>query len=172
MLRPDAYGCELGVFRCEFSDELVESGRFKSFVLVDPFIGDAQGNIGSGDKDGLNHRVFHKTELFQHAVDWVHNQKEGTFRGLHLEKSVDFLTKHFEWFDFVYIDTTHIYEDTLAELNAAWGATRKGGVIAGHDFNLKGAGVKKAVDEFCYERGLEYFVVDGDGLHSFYFFKL
>lgn len=54
------------------------------------------------------------------------------------------------YFDFVYIDASHFYEPTLAEIRAWLPKVRKGGWLGGHDYgshNQNHAGVTKAVDE-------------------------
>ncbi len=63
------------------------------------------------------------------------------------------------YLDWVYIDTSHRYELTLAELELSRIKVKPGGIIAGHDF-CKGTtphgdeyGVVQAVHAFCHEHG-------------------
>lgn len=49
--------------------------------------------------------------------------------------------------DFVYVDAAHDYEHCLADIKAWLPKVKKGGVIAGHDFDPVFPGVKKAVEE-------------------------
>jgi hypothetical protein len=49
--------------------------------------------------------------------------------------------------DFIYIDTTHSYEQTAAELRDARRVVRPGGWISGHDYHERFAGVIQAVTE-------------------------
>lgn len=54
------------------------------------------------------------------------------------------------FFDLVYIDTSHFYEPTLAEIKAWLPLVRKGGLMGGHDYAAvrpEHQGVRKAVDE-------------------------
>lgn len=51
-----------------------------------------------------------------------------------------------ESFEFIFLDAEHHYEDVLNDLKNWWPKLKKGGVMAGHDFN--GTGVQKAVVEF------------------------
>jgi len=54
------------------------------------------------------------------------------------------------YFDFIYIDTSHFYQDTLDEIKAWLPKVRKGGFLGGHDYgttNTYHMGVTKAVDE-------------------------
>jgi len=60
------------------------------------------------------------------------------------------LPKFKEFFDFVYIDSSHHYEETLAEINAWLPLVRKLGIIGGHDYAAtrpEHQGVRRAVDE-------------------------
>lgn len=50
--------------------------------------------------------------------------------------------------DFLFIDTRHTYEDTLANLEAWFKHVKKGGYIALHDYHDGFPGVKQAVDQF------------------------
>jgi hypothetical protein len=60
-------------------------------------------------------------------------------------------------FDWVYVDTTHAYELTAAELRAYAPKVKPGGFIAGHDYAMGNwskvlrYGVIEAVHEFCVE---------------------
>jgi hypothetical protein len=59
------------------------------------------------------------------------------------------------YFDWIYIDTSHSYSTTIAELEAYRTKVREDGIMAGHDFimgnwnNLIMYGVIEAVYEFC-----------------------
>jgi hypothetical protein len=76
-----------------------------------------------------------------------------------LAERPDIALERFEdgYFDWVYIDTTHTYEQTLRELEIAKKKVQSDGVIAGHDYCLgdipegRWYGVIAAVHEFCAE---------------------
>lgn len=80
-----------------------------------------------------------------------------------------------DFFDWVYIDTTHTYEQTLKELKIAREKVKSDGVIAGHDYCLgdvpagRWYGVIAAVHEFCaeYEVKLTYLSLETHGHSSF-----
>lgn len=57
---------------------------------------------------------------------------------------------------FVFIDSSHQYEDVKNELEKWYPKVKKGGVLAGHDYHHTGewAGVGKAVDEFCLKNNI------------------
>jgi predicted O-methyltransferase YrrM len=82
---------------------------------------------------------------------------------IHQGMSIDVLHSFPEaYFDWVYIDTDHSYETTLAELRAAAPKMRPGGIIAGHDFCPGNVltpwpyGVVEACNMFCVEAGWRY----------------
>lgn len=47
--------------------------------------------------------------------------------------------------DLVFIDALHDYENVMLDISLWWPKVRKGGVLAGHDFNHKWPGVERAV---------------------------
>lgn len=52
--------------------------------------------------------------------------------------------------DFVFIDAGHVYENVLADLEAAYPKVKSGGLIAGHDWcQICEFGVPRAVAVFC-----------------------
>jgi predicted O-methyltransferase YrrM len=63
---------------------------------------------------------------------------------------------HFDW---IYLDAHHAYADVKADLTAILPKMKPGGVIMGDDYFTdpasQHAGVKRAVDEFAVERGLD-----------------
>lgn len=56
------------------------------------------------------------------------------------------------FFDFVFIDASHEYEDIKNDIQSWYPKVRSGGVLAGHDYGW--GGVKKAVDEFVEKNNL------------------
>ena len=60
-----------------------------------------------------------------------------------------------KYFDWVYIDTAHSYNQTVKELELCRMKVKDGGIIAGHDYcqgNINDAlayGVVQAVNQFC-----------------------
>jgi hypothetical protein len=66
------------------------------------------------------------------------------------------------FFDWIYIDTTHSYQQTLKELELCQLKVKNNGIIAGHDYcqgNInKGLpyGVVQAVNQFCMKYNWEF----------------
>jgi predicted O-methyltransferase YrrM len=95
---------------------------------------------------------------------------------LHRGRAVDILpTLANRSFDWLYLDTSHQYVETVKELRLCESLVKDSGRIAGHDFCTGNPyhglpyGVIQAVYEFCAERrwSFEYITLDGDGYFSF-----
>lgn len=86
-------------------------------------------------------------------------------RKLSTEAVDDFPDDYFDW---IYIDTTHCYKGTKAELELYASKIKPGGIIAGHDYtmgnwnSLYRYGVMEAVHEFCVSHGwrIKYLTMD------------
>jgi len=58
------------------------------------------------------------------------------------------------YFDFVYIDGAHDYENVMKDLSCVFPKVKVGGLIAGHDY-WGGHGVIRAVDEFIESKNIK-----------------
>jgi hypothetical protein len=56
-----------------------------------------------------------------------------------------------DFFDWVYVDANHTYQFVVRDLRLYHRKVKPGGVLAGHDFCEKFAGVRKAVHEILNE---------------------
>jgi hypothetical protein len=73
-----------------------------------------------------------------------------------------------QYFDFVYIDSCHLYEAVKADLNSFLPKLKLGGVMAGHDYvKYSNFGVIQAVDEFCEEHDYEMILLNNNEYDSF-----
>lgn len=65
--------------------------------------------------------------------------------------------------DFVYIDSSHEFEETCEELVLWWPKLKRGGWLAGHDY-ANGEDVRRAVDAFAFHHqlALETTIKDDD----------
>ncbi len=151
--------CEVGVFRCEFSREIVAFMRGDGRLdLVDTF---GPGGVGSGDVDGGCFTVVDGDVLRRLAVEYAMTVDDGARVSVYAMSSL-------EWariaagacieYDFVYLDADHGYESVSSDLSAYWPLVSPGGWLCGHDYSattrckdtshLAGMGVGRAVDEF------------------------
>ena len=164
LIKPGSRILEVGVFIGEFAKKLYDT-RPEHLDLVDPW----SGILPSGDQDGNDVRVVDLDSVYPIMKDSLKHCKNIT---LHRGYSFDVLPNLPDnYYDFIYIDSSHSYEGTKKELLLALHKIKRGGVIALHDYEVNKAkckndynfGVGKAVDEFCQEffYSIDYKALDG-----------
>jgi hypothetical protein len=165
LLNPNSIGCELGVFRGDFSEILLGSNKFSKLYLVDPFY----GNIESGDKSGRNIKNYYGDDLFTYVSDRFKTSEIEIKR----TDSISFLNSMPDQsLDFIYIDTNHQFDQTVKELEISLKKIRKHGLICGHDYNSQQFyGVVRAVNLFAEKNNLKFELTTEDFLES-YIFKI
>lgn len=151
---PKGAACaELGVWKGDFSERILEVVRPSSLHLVDPW----QAITGEGYEGA---RYGGKLAEGQAEMDAVHDAVLERFarerrRGVvHVHRLTSLeAAELFEngELDFVYIDGNHLYEFVKADLEAFVPKVRPGGLVGGDDYGVAGwweDGVTRAVDEF------------------------
>ena len=164
LLNPRSIGCELGVFKGDFSKVLLDSGKFDQLYLVDPF----SGQIQSGDKNGNNVESLDGEGLFSYVSKrfecnsnvFVTRQRSHEFLSIFKD----------DFFDFIYIDTTHQYDQTILELELAYKKIKNNGIVAGHDYHPQMFGeVVNAVQYFSDKYKLPFTLTTDDVLNTYIF---
>lgn len=153
-----AVGAELGVHKGHLSGKLIDWTEPRRFYAVDPWelLGD-EWEWAAGEKSTVKGRLRATEGIRKHIesgvaevvvaddLEWLRSLDDGTL-------------------DWVYVDTSHAYEHTLAELDLLVEKVRPGGVIAGDDWRSDPShrhhGVCKAVREFAADGRIELFLVD------------
>jgi hypothetical protein len=164
LLDSRSIGCELGVFKGDFSKVLLDSGKFDQLYLVDPF----SGSIQSGDKNGNNVEVHDGESLFS-SVSKRFEHVNNVF--VTRQRSDEFLSIFRDnFFDFIYIDTTHQYDQTILELELAYKKIKNNGIVAGHDYHPQMFGeVVNAVQFFSNKYNLPFTITTDDVLNTYIF---
>ncbi|MBW4611969.1 MAG: class I SAM-dependent methyltransferase [Desmonostoc vinosum HA7617-LM4] len=152
-LPKNGIGAELGVFKGHLSPILLESTNAKKLHLIDPWYTLkphwlwANGNQST--VDGLIKVLRSFKEELEDGRIVVHV-------GDDLQVLPTFPDKYFDW---VYIDTSHAYEQTKQELQILASKVKDDGVIAGDDWRPNPShrhhGVYKAVNEFIVSKKYE-----------------
>lgn len=123
--------------------EIINSGKKIKFDCVDTWRGSDEHSLNSIDQQEELYLTFLKnTEPVRNYIT--------AYRTFSTKAAV--LYKD-ESLDFVFIDAAHDYENVLADIKAWYPKVKRGGIIAGHDYNPDSdtegwVGVKKAVHEF------------------------
>jgi hypothetical protein len=154
--------CEIGVFRGEFSDVILEKLKPTELHLIDVF----EGETCSGDKDG-NNIIW--TNLNYEYERLLEKYRENNSIKLHKGKSLDILSKfENDYFDLIYIDGDHSYDGVKGDLKTAFEKTKRGGYICGHDYTPSMfEGIVRAVNEFCIEKNIKIDFITEDGCPTF-----
>lgn len=186
-------GVEIGVFKGQFTKELMERWEGSTVYMVDPW-----RPLGDEYIDSSNHA--NHLNAYQEAMDSIRGYETRAFmlRGLSEELVNIFADGSL---DFVYIDGNHAYDYVKQDMELWWPKLKVGGLFAGHDYlgtdwddvNLlengkdkewwmKGGnpedeyryagifGVNPAVNEFCDEKGYD-FAVTSEWTGSWHFIK-
>ncbi|MFY0625978.1 MAG: class I SAM-dependent methyltransferase [Reichenbachiella sp.] len=130
---------ELGVNRGEFSQQILDTCSPKKLHLVDVW---ETKRYNQGLRLSVEKKFTEQIESGQIELNL----------GLSTEVVDQFENQYFDW---IYIDTNHLYDNTIAELKKYDSKMKPGGIIAGHDYvigNWNGMvryGVIEAVYEFC-----------------------
>jgi len=128
---------EIGSYRGESSFVWASSGIFKEIICVDPYEGKTDNKNEYFDEDWsvikrdfwTNTRYFNNINLVQ---DFSYN-------------IIDNYPNNY--FDFIYIDASHEYDDVKRDIEISLPKIKNGGLIGGHDYQKEWPGVIKAVNE-------------------------
>lgn len=151
---PDGEAVEVGVAGGHFSRQILET-----WTSIDKLhLVDAWKHFDEGYEDECNLPQHVQDERYERIlIDFGRNPKVNVVRALSTEIARLVLP---ESLHFVYLDANHSTKATTEDLQAWWPNIISGGILAGHDYltgNGAGYGVKKAVDNFAAEWGLEVF---------------
>ncbi len=137
---------ELGVDKGDFSYKIISLTQPKKLYLIDKW--DSKGY----NKDKMNYvRKRFQKEINAGIVTII--------RGTSEKELKKFKNGYFDW---VYIDTSHSYSQTMEELELSRIKVKNGGIIAGHDYcqgSIKyvlAYGVVQAVNQFCIKYDWEF----------------
>jgi hypothetical protein len=142
-------GAEIGVFRGHFSEVILQTLRPRKFYMVDPWtkLGEFFPWADEYTALGKLPTALARREAQLRASKFANSQTVMIEDGF-----PNCIAQIDEPLDWIYIDSSHKYEDTLLELKAAATILKPDGVIIGDDFYPDRAayhhGVFRAVNEF------------------------
>ena len=150
----NAVGAELGVFQGKYSQKLLLVTKPKELHLIDPWwkvMGEIYGDWSRKHNNGEllpTRQAYEEAKAHVAAVD-----KDGVAK-FHVEDDLVCLaTFPDHYFDWIYLDSSHTYEHTKAELELLHDKVKPTGLIAGDDWktdpNHMHYGMRVAIEEFC-----------------------
>ena len=136
-------GCEIGVYKGNYSNQILNHFYRKGFslqlTLIDPW---------KIDEDFKEYGEEILEDAYHEVVSKFKNKKNvEIFREDSISASKRFKNSSI---DFVYIDGNHDYEFVLKDLETWFTKVKPGGIIFGDDY-LRPYGVSKAVNEFSFK---------------------
>jgi hypothetical protein len=145
----DAVGAEFGVFRGHFAEVLVRELQPRRLFLVDPWTSCGE-YFDWGDTDPYTN--YNKLTTLQARKDTEKRMGSSPCAQVIEATLQDFCRDFPGKLDWVYLDTSHSYTDTLHELHLLAPVVSHQGVIMGDDWDCLGytpkRGVRSAVNEF------------------------
>jgi len=159
LLPAGGIGAEIGVQRGDYAAEMLRRAAPRKLYLIDGWRW--QPGPYKSDKSNVpdeEHEAFlrHVEERFRHEIL---AGRVVVFRGFSHEVLPAFPAGHFDW---VYLDADHSYDAVRRDLRLCARVLKAGGLLCGHDYcpdEGVGFGVVRAVDEFCREKGWEFFML-------------
>jgi hypothetical protein len=152
---------EIGVWRGDYSLQIINSLQPKQFYGVDPY----KLYPGMVSAPGPEYSNQNNLDIL---AEQVKNKLANHNAVLHRMTSVESAELFKDnTVDFIYIDGDHTYEGVTQDLYAWWPKIKKGGVFSGDDYTTgttgKGFafGVIQAVEEFAKKHKYEYSVTTG-----------
>lgn len=143
-------GAEIGVYKGGFGEFLLP--HCEKLFLVDPWYRASPWWASGLPSDSrvdtvINILRTYKDDIHSGRVEVIVDYSESFLRGV-----TD------SYFDFLYIDASHRFENTLSELRLAYPKVKKGGFLFGDDYDpdvtSRQHGVFRAVNEFSNAQSL------------------
>ena len=163
-LPKDSVGIELGVFKGEFSADILRVAKPKELHLVDAWWTEWGDNYPDwGDYTDFG-RLGTK-EAYEQTLQAVAAERGSSKVLVHVGDDVAYLEDLADgYLDWSYLDSSHEYEHTKQELEVLRRKTKPNGIITGHDWQEDPThmhhGVLRAVTEFCATHGWEIVILD------------
>jgi hypothetical protein len=146
---------EIGVFKGDFSAQILSITKPHRLHLIDfwpdEMIQSSGESITGSDACKFVRNVF---------ASEIKNNKVVLHKGLSGQISQEFPDEYFDW---IYIDAGHSYEEVKSDLNCWYPKVKAGGFITGHDYIEKTwYGVVQAVNEFLKQKPLAFIALTAE----------
>jgi hypothetical protein len=152
-VNPHGIGAEIGVQKGFFSHVILDSAKPARLHLIDPwYLLGHEWPWATGSKS--------TTKALTNIITWFSRELSDGSVVLHVGFDTEVLLQFEDgYFDWVYLDTSHTYEDTRRELAVLDGKIKAGGIILGDDWfsdpQHKFHGQMVAIEEFVAQSGYE-----------------
>lgn len=150
---PNGIGGEIGVHKGEFIKPVLDATKPARLHLIDPwYLFGREWHWASGNRSTADALC----NIIQTFTGELSTQRIVLHIGYDLDILPDFPDRYFDW---VYVDSSHRYEHTKAELCVLQHKVKRNGIIAGDDWHEEPTnlhhGVYRAVTEFVAQGGFK-----------------
>lgn len=162
-------GCEIGVYKGDFSIKILEKTNLSHLYLIDPWKHiDTYNDVSNHDNyefELLYQEVKNKVSKYDDRVSIIRELSENAVNNFK-DNSLDF----------IYLDADHSYEASKKDIEMWYNKVKPGGIFSGHDY-LNGSlpqgefGVKRAIDDFTQKNNLELNITGEDEWKSWFIIK-
>jgi hypothetical protein len=155
LMPPNSVAAEIGVFKGDFSAQILSITKPDVLHLID-FWPDEMIQSGGEYISGLEACKFVRNRFLSE----IELEKVVLHRGLSAQAAQTFPDEYFDW---IYIDAGHSYQEVKSDLHCWYPKIKTGGLIAGHDYIEKTwYGVVPAVNEFLGQRPLAFIALTAE----------
>lgn len=152
---------EIGVFKADFSVEILRIVQPKKLYLIDPWENsDDPAHEGSWYAQGSHNNM---ATIEQHVRKRLEKQMAAGVVEMQKGYSAEVMAVHApDSFDFIYIDGDHSYEGVKADLEICCSRVKVGGYIGLDDYSIGkwwGDGVVRATHEILAKVGADFKIV-------------
>jgi hypothetical protein len=153
-------GLEIGNYDGTGADFLLTSLPQLTLYGIDPYqiYTDWNGRLTHHADDPDSAEKKAKIKLAKHEQRFIHYKQTSDDALVNFEN---------DFFDFIFIDGLHTYEQVLLDCKNYYPKLKQGGVFSGHDYNTI-QGVRQAVDEFAHTQNKIINLIPTD---AWYFIK-
>ncbi len=166
-LAPGAVGVEVGVYRADFSEQILKNTNVRHLYLVDPWVKQADYKDTINDED----QEAHCRETLRKVTGFISDKRCTLIRGFSAKVANDMQIPPL---DFAFIDAYHAYEAALEDITLWSKRLKPTGVLFAHDYfegpsyghdgHVWYSGVVKACADFCKEYGWEVTGISAEAL--------
>lgn len=161
LLPENCYAVEIGVLYGDFSKQILEILKPAKLFLIDPYTKNEIMYKGLGNLSTAYSTEEDYYNVLERFKDEITYEKVVVDRNYSYNSVASFPDNSIH---FLYLDGSHLFEDTKRDLNEWLPKMKQDSIISGHDYiNIGNFGVIKAVDEFLNEHGFEIIIYNQNG---------
>ena len=164
LIPPDSTGAEIGVFKGDFSKLILKHAKPQKVHFIDGWW-TLYGEYFPDWGRYTNYGKLKTRDAYESFIRKIQPYRKQSDIKIHVGNNLEILKSLPDnYFDWVYIDSSHEFDHTYQELIILKDKIKENGIIMGHDFITDESnihyGVKKAIDTFIIEYKYHIYYLD------------